>query len=153
MKVILIKDCKDGKANTVVEVSPGYAKNFLISKGFALPYNESTKKTLDRVLDKLTADEHEKRAEALHLKEELEKVVLKYVLEANTDANHNLNVHGSVATKQVDKDLTKLGFKLDKHSIQKVHLVSEGLHEIAVKVYKDITAKVHVRIEIKEIKK
>ncbi|TNK91738.1 50S ribosomal protein L9, partial [Mycoplasmopsis pullorum] len=93
MKVILIKDCKDGKANTIIEVAPGYAKNFLINKGFALPYNESTAKTLERKLNELSAEEHERRSKALELKSKLEEVKLEYTLEANTDANYNLNVH------------------------------------------------------------
>ncbi len=55
MKVILIKDCKDGKANTIIEVSDGYGSNFLINKGFAVPYNEKTKKQLEKKLSDLTA--------------------------------------------------------------------------------------------------
>ncbi|TNK93497.1 50S ribosomal protein L9, partial [Mycoplasmopsis pullorum] len=82
----------------------------------------------------------------------LEEVKLEYTLEANTDANYNLNVHGSVSTKHVEKDLAKLGFKLGKHAIEKVHLVSEGTHEIKVVIYKDITAKLFIKIKIKEIK-
>ncbi|MBW0594588.1 50S ribosomal protein L9 [Mycoplasmopsis anatis] len=152
MKVILIKDCKDGKANTVIEVSDGYAKNFLIRQGLALPFNEATKRTLERKLDQLSAKEHETRREALRVKEELENVRLVYELEANIDANFNLNVHGSISTKQIEKDLKNLGFKLDKHSLEKIHLVSNGTHEIKVKVYNDIIAKVYIEIKIKEVK-
>lgn len=151
MKVILIKDCKDGKANTVIEVSNGYGSNFLIRKGFALPYNESTKKTLNRKLDEIQANEHQKRKEALAIKEKLEEVNLTYTLEANVDANANLNVHGSVSTKNVEKDLAKLNFKLDKHAIEKVHLVSEGPHDIKVKVYEDIVATIRINIVIKRL--
>nr|WP_318029905.1 DHHA1 domain-containing protein [Mycoplasmopsis bovis] len=92
MKVILIKDCKDGKANTIIEVSDGYGSNFLINKGFAVPYNEKTKKQLEKKLSDLTASEMEARQSALELKEKLEKEVLKYELEANIDGNNNLNV-------------------------------------------------------------
>ncbi|MEE3928191.1 50S ribosomal protein L9 [Mycoplasmopsis ciconiae] len=152
MKVILIKDCKDGKANTVIEVSNGYGTNFLINKGLALPYNESTKRTLNKKLDDLQAQEHENRTNALKIKDELEKVTLKYTLEANVDANSNLNVHGSISTKHVLKDLAKLNFKLDKHAVEKVHLVSQGLHEVDVRVYKDIFAKIHLKIELKMVK-
>ncbi|EFF41868.1 50S ribosomal protein L9 [Mycoplasmopsis alligatoris] len=152
MKIILIKDCKEGKANTIIEVSDGFAKNFMIPKGFALPYNQGTVKTLEKKLDQLSALEHEKRTQALKDKDKLEKVNLSYTLEANIDANQNLNVHGSVSTKIVEKDLVKLGFKLEKHSLEKIHFVSEGTHEIQVKVYKDIVAKLFVKITIKQVK-
>lgn len=44
MKVILIKDCKDGKVNIIIEVLDGYGFNFLINKGFVFLYNEKIKK-------------------------------------------------------------------------------------------------------------
>lgn len=153
MKVILIKDCKDGKANTVIEVSNGYGSNYLVKNGFGVPYNEQTARQLQRRLDDLSADEHEKRTGALRLKEKLEELRLQFTLEANIDGNSNLNVHGSVSTKDVDKKLTSLGYKLPKHSIQKVHLVSEGLHDVEIVLYKDIKATLRVEIKIKNVKK
>ncbi|SJZ52205.1 50S ribosomal protein L9 [Mycoplasmopsis verecunda] len=153
MKVILIKDCKDGKANTIVEVSNGYGSNYLIKNGFGVPYNEQTLHQLNRRLNNLVAEEHEKRTSALHLKDELEKIELSYVLEANTDANGNLNVHGSVSTKDVEKELQNRGYKLDKHSLSKVRLVSEGPHDIEAILYKDIKANIRVVITLKHVKK
>ncbi|MBZ4203682.1 50S ribosomal protein L9 [Mycoplasma tauri] len=144
MKVILIKDCKDGQANTIIEVSNGYGSNFLVKKGFGVPYNEITKKQLEKRLSALTAQEMEKRSEALLLKESLEKQTLKFTMDANIDANGNLNVHGAVSTKEIVKSLAQLGYKLDKYAVQKVHLVSNGEHLIDVVVYKDIIAKLKV---------
>ncbi|WP_406617427.1 50S ribosomal protein L9 [Mycoplasmopsis adleri] len=148
MKVILIKDCKDGKANTVVEVSDGYGLNFLVRKGFALPYNEKTKKELEKRLSELTKNEMEVRKEALEIKDKLEQEKLHYDLSANIDANGNLNVHGAISTKDLTKDLAEKGYKLDKYAIQKVHLLTEGLHEVDVIVYKDIVAKLKVEVII-----
>ena len=68
MKVILIKDCKNGKANTIIEVSNGYGSNFLVNKGFAVPYNDVTKKQLDERLSNLTLETMEIRNNALNLK-------------------------------------------------------------------------------------
>ncbi|WLP85312.1 50S ribosomal protein L9 [Mycoplasma seminis] len=153
MKVILIKDCKDGKANTIIEVSNGYGSNYLIKNGFAVPHNKQTLHELNGRLNNLIANEHEARSKALELKDKLEKLVLKYTLEANTDANGNLNVHGSVSTKDVDKKLQELGYKLDKHALSKVHLVSEGPHDVVATLYKDITANIRVEITIKHVKK
>ncbi|EGV00128.1 50S ribosomal protein L9 [Mycoplasmopsis columbina] len=148
MKVILIKDCKDGKANTIIEVANGYGNNFLIAKGFAVPYNETTKKDLEKRLHNLVANEMQLRAQALELKEKLESEVLEYVLDAKIDANGNLNVHNAISTKDVMKDLVKKGYKLDKYAVQKVHLVSNGTHEIDIHIYNDIVAKLKVVITI-----
>ncbi|WP_036451842.1 50S ribosomal protein L9 [Mycoplasma buteonis] len=148
MKVILIKDCKDGKANTVIEVSNGYGSNYLVKNGFGVPYNPQTAKMLEKKLDKLAADEREKRSEMLELKEKLEQLRLKFELTANVDANKNLNVHGSISTKDVDKKLKDLGYSVSKHALSKIHLISEGLHEVEAVLYKDIVAKIHIELKI-----
>ncbi|WP_435129990.1 50S ribosomal protein L9 [Mycoplasma sp. 6243] len=148
MKIILLKDCKDGKANTIIDVAPGYGTNFLIRKGLGVALNVQTKVQLEKRLNDLVANEHENRTNALRQKEKLEDITLKFQLTANIDANSNLNVHGSVSTKDVDKELKELGFKLPKHSLQKIHLVSEGNHEIDATLYKDIVAKIKIQIII-----
>lgn len=151
MKVILIKDCKDGKANTVIDVSDGYGKNFLINKGFAMPFNNSTEKILNKKLDTIVQNEMEIRQEALVLKEKIENEQISFVLDASIDANRNLIVHGCVSTKEVVKKLRTLGYDLDKYAVQNVRLIEEGHHEVQVMIYKDIYAK--LRLEIKYARK
>ncbi|EIE41757.1 50S ribosomal protein L9 [Mycoplasmopsis canis UFG4] len=153
MKVILIKDSKDGKANTIIEVSAGYGTNFLIKKSLAVAYNPQTKAQLDKRLDELSANEHENRSNALKIKEKLEEITLNFTLTSNVDKNGNLNVHGSVSTKDVDKKLKDLGYNLSKHSLQKIHLVSHGSHEVSVFLYKDIEAKLKIFLTITNDKK
>ncbi|WP_416738124.1 50S ribosomal protein L9 [Mycoplasmopsis meleagridis] len=151
MKVILLKDIKEGKANTIIEVSNGYATNFLIAKGLALPYNQKTQKQLDKKLNDLIADKMEQRERALKIKEKLEEDSLNYVLDAKVDANGNLNVHNAVSTKEIIKDLAKKGYKLNKHAVQKVHLVSNGTHEIIINIFEDIKAVLKVNISLKAL--
>ncbi|QJR43728.1 50S ribosomal protein L9 [Mycoplasma miroungigenitalium] len=148
MKIILLKDCKDGKANTIIEVSDGYGANFLVAKGFGVPYNEKTKYQLDKRLKDMTNDEMEIRAKALELKQQLENDKLTYRLDALIDAHGNLIVHKSISTKDINRDLVKKGYKLDKYSVQKVHIVSNGLHEIDIILYKDIVAKFKVEVQV-----
>ncbi|WP_406617755.1 50S ribosomal protein L9 [Mycoplasmopsis lipophila] len=150
MKVILIKDCKDGKANTIIEVSDGYGQNFLVNKGFAVPFNENTKKQLDKRLDSLVQNEMEIRKEALELKTKIEKETLKFNLKATIDANHNQIIHGCVSTKEVIKQLNSLGYKLDKYAVQNIRLVQSGVHLIDVILYKDIIAKLRLEIIVDE---
>nr|WP_318032792.1 50S ribosomal protein L9 [Mycoplasmopsis caviae] len=144
----MIKDCEKGKANTIIEVSAGYGNNFLIAKGLAVAYNEKNKKELEKRLSELTNNEMEKRAEALTLKGEIEKLTLKYSLDAHIDNNGNLIAHGAISTKDIVKTLVSKGYKLDKYAVQKVHLVSNGTHDIDVILYKDIVAKLKVEVII-----
>ncbi len=62
MKVILLKDVKDiGQADTLKDVSDGYARNFLIPKGFAVPAEKTALKNLDaRLKAKAEKNEAEK---------------------------------------------------------------------------------------------
>ncbi|UUM19054.1 50S ribosomal protein L9 [Mycoplasma sp. 1018B] len=151
MKVILLKDIKEGKANTIIEVSNGYATNYLIAKGLALPYNEFTKKQLDKKLNDLIAEKMEQRAEALKLKQLLENDQLEYILDAKIDSRGNLNVHHAISTKEIFKDLQKKGYKLNKYAVQKVHLVSNGLHIIEIHIFEDIKANLKVNITLKQL--
>ncbi|VEU60954.1 rplI [Mycoplasmopsis bovigenitalium] len=148
MKIILLKDCKDGKANTIIEVSAGYGANFLVAKGYGVPYNEKTKYQLEKRLSEMTSNEMELRAQALELKEKIEKEKLTYILDALIDARGNLIVHKSISTKDINKDLVKKGYKLDKYSVQKVHIVSNGIHEVEINIYKDIIAQLKVEVKV-----
>lgn len=148
MKIILLKDCKDGKANTIIEVSAGYGANFLVAKGYGVPYNEKTKYQLEKRLSEMTSNEMELRAQALELKEKIEKEKLTYILDALIDARGNLIVHKSISTKDINKDLVKKGYKLDKYSVQKVHIVSNGIHEVGIIIYKDIIAQLKVEVKV-----
>ncbi|WP_027332672.1 50S ribosomal protein L9 [Mycoplasmopsis gallinarum] len=149
MKIILIKDCKDGKANTIIEVANGYGTNFLVAKGFGVPYNDKTKRELDKRLSNLVADEMEVRNEAHALQRKIEQITLKFVLDGHIDNNQNLIVNGSISTKDILKELNKLDVHLDKYALGKIHLISAGTHNVVVNLYKDITSILKVVIDVR----
>ena len=79
MKVILLQDVKkQGKKDQVINVSDGYANNFLIAKGLAVPYNESNKNKLERDLDKRAKAEEQLVEDMTQLKGVLEKTNIKF---------------------------------------------------------------------------
>ncbi|UVD81754.1 50S ribosomal protein L9 [Mycoplasma iguanae] len=142
MKVILIKDCKDGKANTIIDVAPGYGTNYLIKNGFGLPYNEKTKAILNKKLSELESEEQAKRLEATKLKYELENLVLEFQLKET----NNL-IHHSISNKKIEKAILDKGFKLPKHSlVENEHIASFGTTVVKAKIYKDIIANLQVKI-------
>ncbi|MDJ1645644.1 50S ribosomal protein L9 [Mycoplasma sp. M5725] len=148
MKVILLKDCKDGKVNEVIDVKPGYATNYLIKNKLAIPFNKKTSTFLDTKLENLQQEEFIKRQEALETKHKLEEMeTLVYKLETNIDGNKNLNVHGSISSKHILSDLQNRGFELHKTQIITKNIKNLGLYDIKIAIYKDIYAIIKVEVK------
>jgi len=141
MKVIIIKDCKDGKVNDIVDVSDGYAKNFLIRKGFALPINHATKHAHDKRLKKINEDNKKAQEYALKVKKSLEDLTLSFKLKTTNNV-----VHGSITKKQIVQKLKTKKIKIDSHAIGHVQISSIGITTIDVKVSKNTVAKLKVEV-------
>ena len=142
MKVIIIKDCSDGKVNDIVDVSAGYATNFLIKKGFALPFNDKTKHMLENKINNLNEIDQAKRENSLKAKSIIESLDIKYKLKVTNNV-----VHGSITKKQIHKSLIDHGVKIDSHNIENVRIASIGISKVHIKLYKDIEAILKVGVE------
>ncbi|MGL5732798.1 MAG: 50S ribosomal protein L9 [Metamycoplasmataceae bacterium] len=145
MKVIIIKNCKDGKVNDVIEVSPGYGTNFLIKNGFAEPVNKSSNSQLEKRLEEKNKLHAERIQEANILKEQLEKLTLEFSLKVT-----NLIVHGSITTKQVNLKLKELGFHLEKHAVPHLHITSLGITMVPIKLFEKIEATLKILVNQSE---
>ena len=114
MKVILKQDVKKvGKKGQIVEVSDGYARNFLIARGLAVA---ETKKSLEILGEekKIEAAEEKKREEAAKATAEtLEGMTLDFHVRSGVEGK----VFGSVSTKQIAQELMKKGITIDKKKI------------------------------------
>ena len=110
MKVILKQDVKKvGKKGEIVEVSDGYARNFLIARGLAV---QSTKKSLEILGEQKKEEaalEAQKEADARKAAAELEKMTLDFHVKSGAEGK----VFGSVSTKQIAEELTKKGYTVD----------------------------------------
>lgn len=115
MKVILLEDVKKvGKKNEVVEVSDGYARNFLIAKKLAV---QVTQASMDVLNSQKQADkEHELKLErqAIELKKQLEEITLNFKVKVGNGGK----VFGSVSSKQIVEKLKKeFDIVVDKRKI------------------------------------
>ena len=133
MKVILLKDIRKlGKKDEVVEVSDGYARNFLIKNKSAIAYTKGSAKVLDHQMEERAKQEAQLKKEAEELKEELKNVTLEFKL----SAGKNGAVFGSVSSKQIVEALTKKGYKIDKHKLQMDQSISSlGTTRVKVDLY------------------
>lgn len=141
MKVILIKDCKDGKVNQVVEVASGYATNFLIKKGYGLPFNKKTAKVREDKVATIAAKDQSILNNSNKAKEIIEKLTLTFKVKVT-----NMVVHGSITRKQVQTELKKHGLKLDNHAIENVKISSLGITKVKIDLPKGVKAKVKVEV-------
>lgn len=145
MKVILIKECKDGKVNDVVDVSAGYATNFLIKNGFAVSMNSKTVGKLNRQIKHNEDVNEENIANALKAKKLIEETVITFSLKQTNNV-----VHGSITRKQIIKKLEEQKIHVKSVNVENKKIASFGVSNIKIKLYKDIFATLKVTVNDNE---
>lgn len=143
MRVILIKDCQSGKANTIVEVSAGFARNFLIPKGLAILATKENLARLARIKGEIESRQEAIKESSLELKAKLEGLKLNFKLKRQGEA-----VSNSVTTKQIVSRIESLlSIKLAKHTFASVSLRTIGPNQLSFKLPGGIEGRVVVLIE------
>ena len=143
MKVIFIKDLKkQGKINEIKEVSDGYAVNFLIKNGYAVKYTKTSSNILNTELENAKLKEEKEIEEAKKIKKELENKTISFAVKSN-----NGKVFGSISTKQIEEELKKLGYNIDKKKIKIDNpLSSLGIHKVKLELHKKVEADIKVQL-------
>lgn len=145
MDVILLEDVKAlGKKGQLVSVNEGYARNFILKKKLGI---EATPKALnDLKLQKANADKI--AAEQLAAAKELAATIDKQSITVSIKAGQGGRAFGSVSGKEVAQAIqTQLGHEIDKKKIVLPEpLKTFGTHEVAIKLHKDVTAKLAVKV-------
>lgn len=145
MKVVLLADVKGhGKKGEVVEASDGYARNFLFPRGLA---KEATKSALNEVQSKNEAKAYHKEQEILAAKETAAKLEGKKV-ELKSKAGDNGKLFGKITNQNVaDAIKYQLHVVVDKRKVVLPDgIKTVGAHEVEVKIYPEISAKITVEI-------
>ncbi len=145
MEVILLKDMENlGKVGDIVKVKDGYARNYLIPTGVALP---ATKSNIKRVQNELKALQKKMERQIERFKELAEKLNTTRVT-IEHEAGEEGKLFGSVTTSQIEKALHKAGFE----DVEKKQIILEkpirevGSYEVKIHLFKDIEATVTVDV-------
>lgn len=146
MQVILTKDVKgSGKKGEIVNVSDGYARNFLFKKGLAKEANTAN----------LSENKQQKESSAFHKSIEiaeakrLAKEISTKTITLSVKGGENGKIFGSVTSKEIADELSKMGIGIDKRKIiLDSPIKSEGVYDITVKVYPEITASFKVVVKV-----
>ena len=149
MKVILTQDVKgQGKKDQVINVSDGYARNFLFPKKLAVPADSTA---LNDVKNKEAAKQHKievERQEAKDIAKKLESITVTFVYAAGPDKK----LYGSVTTKDIAEALSKTyKIDIDKRKITlNENIKSFGNFTADVKLYSDVTGKINILVKGKD---
>ena len=145
MKVILLADVKgQGKKDQMVDVSDGYARNFLFPKKLAIPADA---KSINEIKNKEASKQHKIDVDTQNAKDiakKLEDIVLKFEYAAGPDKK----LYGSVTTKDIAEALEKQhGIVIDKRKVVVNDPIrAYGKYEIDVKLYTEVTGKIYVLV-------
>ena len=145
MKVILKADVKgQGKKGQMVEVSDGYARNFLLPRGIA---EEATKSAVNNFKGKESSAKFHKEQEEKEARETAAKLEGKTVT-IKTKAGANGKLFGSITSQVVAEAIKmQLHVVVDKKKLVMSDIKTTGNTEIDVKVYPEISARVTVSVE------
>ena len=146
MKVILMQDVKGkGKKGQMLEVSDGYARNFMLPKKMAIEATPDAINTM-RMNDKATQERIAKeKAEALAVSKQLRELTVTVVAKGGG----NGRLFGSITNAEIADALEKkTGIKLDKRKIVISDAIKNvGTYTVTCKLGYEITAPLTVKIE------
>lgn len=148
MKVILLKDVKgSGKKGDIVNVSDGYANNYLFRQGLAQP---ATAQNLNALEAKRSSELYKKEVALKEAKELAEKLGTVTV-ELTASVGVNGKLFGALSSQSIAEALEKAGISVDKKKIVLDQPIKQtGNYSVSVKLHPEVTAKVNVAVSAKK---
>ncbi|MDI6851003.1 MAG: 50S ribosomal protein L9 [bacterium] len=149
MKVYLLKDVpKVGKAGEIVDVSDGFARNYLIKNGLAEVATDSLIKRLESEKRLLKSKIEHQKSKAEEIKKKIESLP-ELIFEKSSSKEGK--IFGSVSSIEVMEELKKRGIHVEKQMIQMEHIKDIGIHNVKIKLFPGIEANLKIKILPKEI--
>lgn len=144
MKLVLLKDDKKyGKKGDIVNVSDGFANNYLIPNKIAAPATSGHVSEAKQMKDSQKFHQQEELDAAKQLALKLKDVVVDLKIKAG----ENGKVFGSITSKEISQGLSTLGFEVDRKKIElDSPIKTVGAFAVKAKVHREVTAKFKVNV-------
>jgi large subunit ribosomal protein L9 len=147
MKVILQENVEGvGHLGDLLEVSAGFARNFLLPRKKALEANPRNVKALEHAKRVMAERARKEKLEVESLAKKMSAVTLIITAQVGKDDK----LFGSVTAKDIAEGLAEQGFTVDRRKIQLQQPIKElGTHAVPVKLHREVTATVSVVVSKK----
>jgi len=144
MQVILLEDVKSlGKKGTIVNINDSYARNFVIPRRLGVEANKASLNDLKLKNANIQKLEAAKLANAIDMNNMINDKTVSIGIKAGKDGK----VFGSITSKEVaDAINKKFGVDVDKKKIVMEPIKTIGIHEVVVKLHKDVSATVKINV-------
>jgi len=144
MKVILRQDVDElGMEGTIVNVKEGYARNYLIPKGFALIADNANIKLIEMQKKKIEANRLKVKEDAEKVARELESIVITI----SQKVGEENKLYGSVTSMDIADEIEKKGISIDRKKIVlDKPIKSLGEFDVKVKLHSQVVGTVKVAI-------
>jgi large subunit ribosomal protein L9 len=144
MKVILTKDLDNlGKAGALVEVKPGYGRNYLLPRQLAVLATAKNIRQLDHEKAGILARAAKEKANMDAMAKKLSAIEVQF----KRKVGEQNKLFGSVTSKDVHEQLAAQGYQVERKQVHLPEPLKElGTHQVEVKLHSDVSAKVKVTI-------
>lgn len=144
MEIILLEDVASlGNAGEIVNVKPGYARNFLFSHGLAV---RSSKRNRAMINEKKAVIKARTNREA-KVFEELLSQLKKIEITIEVEVGEDEKLFGSVTNKDIHKAILEKGIEIERNSIElEVPIKSLGIYDVNVNIAKGLSEKIKVYV-------
>jgi large subunit ribosomal protein L9 len=142
MKVILQENLENlGHIGDVVKVAPGYARNYLIPKGYALLANEKNTKALEHAKRQLEYKKNKVLEQAKALAAKIEAITLNLLHQAGDEGK----LFGAVTNMEISEQLKAQGVDIDRKKIVLAEPIKQlGEYGVTVKIHPEVAANLKV---------
>lgn len=143
MKIVLLKDVKNvGKKGDIVNVSDGYASNYLFPNKLAIPGNEKAVSEANQAKSAQAYHKEQERLAAVELGKKLQGITVTVSIKAGDTGK----IFGSITNAQVASELGKLGFDIDKKKIELGLIKTLGSYSAKIKLHPTVSVTVNVQV-------
>lgn len=146
MEIILKQEVEHvGSKDEIVTVKPGFARNYLIPQGYAIPATPANKKILAENLKQRAHKEAKILEEAKKLAEAIQNLTLK----VGAKAGENDKIFGSVNSLQLAEAYAKAGHNIDRKQITLIDsdsIKTLGTYKAKVKLHKEVSVEVNFEV-------